>query len=44
MKTYGTQEVIPFFGGLGVDYGQIAKPTFTSDKIFEMGVNGTFFD
>lgn len=44
LKLYGTQELIPFLGGVTVDYAQIGGPQFTAGEVFQMGLNGTFFD
>lgn len=44
LALYGTQELIPFLGGVTADYAQVGGPQFTSQKVFQMGVNGTFFD
>lgn len=44
LKTYGNQQEIPFLSGVTADYAQLNGPTFTSDNVFQMGVNGTFFD
>lgn len=44
LALYGTQEVIPFLAGVTADYAQVGGPQFTESSIFQMGVNGTFFD
>lgn len=44
LKIYGSQEEIPYLGGVTVDYAQIGGPQFTQDQVFQMGMNGTFFD
>jgi len=44
LKLYGSQEVIPFLAGVTADYAQVGGPQFTANNIFQMGVNGTFFD
>jgi len=44
LKIYGTQEEIPYLAGLTADYAQVGGPEFTAQKIFQMGLNGTFFD
>jgi hypothetical protein len=41
---YGSQEEIPYLGGVTADYAQIGGPQFTDASVFQMGVNGTFFD
>lgn len=43
LALYGTQQQIPFLG-FDIDYAQVGGPQFTSDKVFQMGLNGTFFD
>jgi hypothetical protein len=41
----GTQLLIPYLAGVTFDFAQYnAGPQVTSDNIFEMVVNGTFFD
>jgi len=44
LQIYGSQEEIPYLGGVTADYAQIGGPQFTDANIFQMGVNGTFFD
>lgn len=44
LKIYGTQQEIPFLSGVTADYAQIGGPEFTTDSVFQMAVNGTFFD
>jgi len=40
-----TQQEIPYLAGVTVDYGQLdGGPTITSDNVFELAFNGTFFD
>lgn len=44
LKIYGSQQEIPFLGGVTADYAQVGGPQFTDSSIFQMGLNGTFFD
>jgi len=45
LAVYGSQELIPYLGGVTVDYAQmIHSPYVTTDNIFEIQLNGTFFD
>ena len=44
LKIYGSQQEIPFLSGVTADYAQLNGPQFTSDQVFQMGLNGTFFD
>jgi len=44
LKIYGVQDEIPNLAGLTADYSQLDGPQFTSASVFQMGVNGTFFD
>lgn len=45
LNVYGTQTVLPQFGGVTADYGQMAIfDQISSDSYFEMAVNGTFFN
>lgn len=45
LVTYGDQYTIPYLAGVTADYGQmIGGPKISSDKVFSMQVNGTFFD
>jgi len=44
LQIYGSQEEIPYLGGVTADYAQVGGPQFTAGSIFQMGVNGTFFD
>jgi len=42
---YGDQYTIPYLAGVTADYGQeVGGPKISSDKVFSMQVNGTFFD
>ena len=41
----GTQAVIPYLAGVTFDFAQMAGgPQISSDQVFSMVVNGTFFD
>lgn len=42
---YGDQFTIPYLAGVTADYGEMAGgPQVSTDKVFSMQVNGTFFD
>lgn len=39
-----TQQMIPYLAGVSIDYGQLdGGPTITTDNVFELALNGTFF-
>jgi hypothetical protein len=45
LATNGTQAVIPYLAGVTFDYAQMAGgPMISSDGVFSMVLNGTFFD
>jgi hypothetical protein len=45
LAVYGNEIMIPYVFGVTADYSQMGKgATVTSDNIFEMSVNGTFFN
>lgn len=45
LKHFGSQVALPDIGNLTLDYAQIGhSPFVTTDKIFELNINGTTFD
>lgn len=44
LAEYGIQQEIPYLAGVTFDYAQMAAGPKVSAGVFEMGVNGTFFD
>lgn len=45
LQVNGTQQEVPQLGGITADISQMnGGPTFTKERFFQMGVNGTFFD
>jgi hypothetical protein len=41
---FGNQKEIPFLAGVTFDYAQLAQGPMISDTVFNMDLNGTFFD
>jgi hypothetical protein len=44
LAKYGTRITIPYLAGVTFDYGQLMMPKVTSDNVFELAMDGTFYD
>lgn len=45
LKEYGTQALIPYLGGVTIDFGQeMGGPQVSQDSAIMLALNGTFFD